>query len=145
MDVVYPNRFGYRLEPGSVCAITRLKKEDVEIEMMAGDVLLNLKKLRKMSRFSLRTPTSVAAVRGTQFWARVLPGGTVYAVKEGKVAIAVPGGKTFDLKAGEAVDISAGGEISSVRPLKEEENSALAGADEIDVKVKDLLYDEFEW
>lgn len=55
-----------------------------------GEVLAKISRLQRGESFSVKTPVSVAAVRGTVFSARYTDGRSVVAVKEGSVSVSVP-------------------------------------------------------
>lgn len=61
--------------------------ENTDIELKVGKSVINPKKLMKNDNFNVKTPTSVAAVRGTKFVVETEPGKKVkVSVVEGKVA-----------------------------------------------------------
>ena len=73
------------------------------IGLSMGDVFNNVS--RKKRTYEVETPTSVASVKGTQFWVSVSPvdSSTVYYGLEGIVSIAGENGDTSVLKEGDKV------------------------------------------
>ncbi|MDE3068363.1 MAG: FecR domain-containing protein [Verrucomicrobiota bacterium] len=75
-----------RVEGDSVLAIDKLAytdtgaetATDTELDLRAGKVFGNVKKLSAMSRFEIKTPTGVAGIRGTAFTLSVDGTVTVY-------------------------------------------------------------------
>ena len=100
-------------------------------------VNIHIEKLPEGAQFKVSTPTSIAGVRGTQFWGRVKPvegsASSTFAVRRGVVEITVKStGQTYQIEEGKALDITEG-KSSEVRDAKPEELDAIAQADEIKV------------
>lgn len=120
-----------RLRENSVLKIARFEAKkkgvDVSLRLVVGKILLKIKKVAGVDkRIRVRTPTAVAAVRGTVFVVDVAkPTGTGIKVLEGTVhAAALVGGKE---SAGR--DVEAGKEISVVEGLPETEAVAMSVQD----------------
>ena len=84
-----------RLEENSEIDISRInltpEASKVGLEMVAGSVLAKVQKLSKDDSFSVRTQSAVCGVRGTEFSVTTSEGNkTVFAVKEGSVAVLPP-------------------------------------------------------
>ena len=109
----------------------------VRLVVAEGNVVLNVKKLAPETRFSVETPVSIAAVRGTQFWGRVSGSETqspvsTFAVREGAVEIlAKSSDQRVTLQAGQAVDLAADTGSVQLRPALAQELEAMAVADQI--------------
>ncbi len=101
---------GCRVLPNSEVEVAGWKPENMSLNVISGNVILNLKKLPADSSFKVETPTAVAAVRGTQFWGRVEGSSdspvTTFAVRQGEVDITdKASSQTFKLMAGQALDL----------------------------------------
>ena len=102
---------GCRVLPGSEVEVAGWKPENMSLNVVSGNVVLNLKTLPKDSNFKVETPTAVATVRGTQFWGRVEGPSdspvTTFAVREGVVEIMdKASSQMFTLNPGQALDLS---------------------------------------
>lgn len=64
-----------------------LNKEEESLYLEQGKVLSKVKKLSKDSGFIIKTPTAIAAVRGTEFSVNYEYGESTTAVKKGKVLV----------------------------------------------------------
>ncbi len=138
LDLSVGGQAGCRMLPGTTAAIGSVTPERIKLVVAEGNVVLNVKKLAAGSEFTVDTPTSVAAVRGTQFWGRVTGGEsaspvTTFAVREGSVQIYdKASSKSVTVNAGQAVDM-AGGKAGDpvVRTALPDEMNAMAVADQI--------------
>lgn len=111
VDVSMNGLAGFRLLGSTQGKISSAAASDMKVLVNEGNVLVNAKKLGEGNAFTLETPTAVAAVRGTQFWGRVVsPEGTpvtTIAVREGSLEITPAGlSEAVFVEAGEALDIS---------------------------------------
>lgn len=79
-----------RVQPGSTLRMSTLVSgSNTEMYLERGEVLAKVSRLKKDEKFNVKTPTSVAGVRGTEFSVRVASGKKdIVAVREGKVAVA---------------------------------------------------------
>jgi len=111
LDLAMNDVAGCRLLASSECALMRMGKRNMHLNITSGNAIFNLKKLSPASTFKVETPTAVAAVRGTQFWGRVdtktaANPVTTFAVRSGAVEVlAKASGTSFTLKQGQALDI----------------------------------------
>ncbi len=59
------------IRPNTVMELTTLTanadKDDTEVSIMIGSVLLKAQKLKQRSSFNVRTPSSIVGIRGTEF------------------------------------------------------------------------------
>lgn len=136
LEIVIDGQAGCRLLPETTAAIGGTGTGKMKLLVAEGNVVMNVQKLAAGSEFVLDTPTSVAAVRGTQFWGRVTGGEasaeSTFAVKEGAVRVMSKiTGSTVDLSAGQAVDLSGAPKELKARPALPEEMAAMKVADEI--------------
>jgi hypothetical protein len=136
LDLSLNNKAGCRILPGSEVLLVSSANTDMQVQVVSGNVILNIDKL-KGSTFKVESPTAIAAVRGTQFWGRVMGPAdspvTTFAVREGAVEVfAKAQGKTYTVNAGEAIDIPKDGtSIPVVRPALAEELLAMEQASAI--------------
>ena len=92
------------------------KQKKILISFAMGEFLIGLKnKLKKNNRFSVRTPTSVLAVRGTLFWGLVKPDGSseficlhslISISRDGKSVYLNPGDKATMLSKTKGITLS---------------------------------------
>lgn len=104
-----------RVQPESTVVMRQLLNgNNTELYLEKGELLSKVTRLKKDEKFSVKTPTSVAGVRGTEFSVRVGGGQKdVVAVRDGKVAVAAKqaeseaavSAKEVIVEAGKAVDI----------------------------------------
>lgn len=125
VDISLNDLAGCRVLPSSAVNMDETAPEDMRLNVTSGNVILNLQKLPKMSKFRVETPTAVASVRGTQFWGRVDSASgdavTTFAVREGAVDVFAKGARrSFRLKPGQALDIPRSGRPSSRAALEDE-------------------------
>lgn len=143
VDIVWDNRWGYRLLGKSDCALKSLDSQHSVIEMKDGDIIFNIEALPKDGQLDLETPIAVAAVRGTQFWGNVDGRDATFAVKDGYIDITVKKSQdTFRVREGQAFDIKKGDKFTLPRPAFEVEMKALKQADEIIVMDSTLAIEQ---
>lgn len=111
VDVSMNGLAGFRLLGSTQGKISNAAPENMKVTVNEGNVLVNARKLGDSDAFTLETPTAVAAVRGTQFWGRVVsPEGvpvTTIAVREGTVEITPTGlEESILVEVGEALDLA---------------------------------------
>lgn len=136
IDVSLNGLAGIRVLGGTEARLDDTKESDMRVNVVNGNVILNLEKLPRSSRFRLETPTAVAAVRGTQFWGRVDrqtgPAVTTFAVREGAVDVyGKAARRSFRLKQGQALDLPSGEGRIKPRAALAEEMSAMEQASTI--------------
>lgn len=136
VDLVLNGQAGCRLLPDTTAAVAGMKDGNIRVLVAEGNIVLNVKKMPEGTRFLVDTPTSVAAVRGTQFWGRVAGNEgtavTTFAVKEGGIRVrSKETGAEADLNAGQAVDLGPGQTGLSPRPATAAELDAMKAADEL--------------
>ena len=119
------------------------KIDEMALTLEKGNVVLNLDKLPEKSTFKLETPTAIAAVRGTQFWGRVMPTnkegvmGTTFAVREGAVEITpLKSQQTYFVNKGQALFIPSDPTKTIERRALPEELKAMEQADAISTQSK---------
>ncbi len=77
-----------RIQPDSSVEIkTLFDQENTEIFLEKGQIISVVKKISKENSYNIKTPTALAAVRGTQYSISFYKGRSVLAVKEGKVQL----------------------------------------------------------
>lgn len=77
-----------RFEPNTDAVILSVNNiKDREISLNKGKVLSSVEKLQKSNRYSVKTPTVVASVRGTQFMTQYDGKNSVVAVGKGVVSV----------------------------------------------------------
>lgn len=74
-------------ENSNVLMGTLMNKGTHEITLTQGRVLSWVKKMAKEGSYSVKTPTAIAAVRGTKFMTEYSDGKSIIAVGEGKVKV----------------------------------------------------------
>lgn len=137
-DISLNGSAGFRLLEQSRAEIPVNDSANIRVRAELGNILVRIKEEFKnqQGRFTLETPTVVAAVRGTQFWGRVGNTGvenmTTLAVREGIVHVTLrDSGKEVDLNAGEAVDLADSSIDIVVRKAVAPELQALEQAEQI--------------
>ncbi len=111
-----------RIRPNSSCTINAKKEKNSvakNVFVEVGTIFSRITKQR--SRFRVTTPTSVASVKGTQFWTvQKFNGGTLYFGEEGVVEISNDAGVAL-MKAGETSEVSSKNSKPIVRKTKKGE------------------------
>ena len=109
------------LRSNSELAITSLKRDDAELNLALGSLLAMVRSLAGGS-FRVRTPSAVAAVRGTEFGVEVEagnPGQTHVGVfDEGKVAVSGQTGPPELLKSNQETSVRRGGQPLAAYQLR---------------------------
>jgi len=98
------------------------------LDLARGDLVVEVKKLKKKSNFEITTPLGVAGIRGTRFTINLremndAPDSIAIAVTEGAVYCkpakgGKPAGKELSLNAGEAIDYSSSFSETALADLK---------------------------
>ena len=89
---------------------------DTRIRLKRGGVITDVAPLERGSRFEIRTPSAVAAVRGTEFRLRTDDSGTQIEVTEGHVEFAHAHGSQT-IRAGEGARVSNNSAIMATKKL----------------------------
>lgn len=77
-----------RIQENTVANFRMLFSNDqAEIYLNQGEVLSKIERLQKEERYTIKTPTAVASVRGTEFSAGYADGKSYVAVSTGKVSV----------------------------------------------------------
>ena len=77
-----------RIQPDSTVEVKSLfEQENTEIFLEKGQIISVVKKFSKENNYNIKTPTALAAVRGTEYSISFYKGRSVLAVKEGKVQL----------------------------------------------------------
>jgi hypothetical protein len=149
MVVQFSDSFVVQIEESSIMRVTSSMEDNREMFVEDGQVLAKLVKTGK-NNASISTPTSVAAVRGTQFSVSYREGKSQVAVAEGKVAVKAvraedagkpavePAGETLT-EAGKTAEIvstpgKAGAPLElNVRPISDTEKKELKKIESVPV------------
>ncbi len=131
VDLTLNNVAGYRALPDSESSVLTADPHDMNLSVTKGKVVINLSKLSKDSTFQVKTPTAIAAVRGTQFSCAANPGdaGSSFAVREGSVEVMTfSTGESIVLNEGFALDIPV--DFSGALSPREAQGMELATLDQ---------------
>ena len=139
IDISINGKAGVRMMSATEAELKKLELNQTRFELKIGNMIANLEKYEKDSKFEVETPVAVVAVRGTQFWGRVqnpsAPLGTTFAVREGIVNVRVKeSDEVFILEEGEALDIPWDESAPLEREAYEEEMQTLEQAEEIEIE-----------
>ena len=138
VDISIHGNSGFRFFPGTQVAFPITAPEKTKLVLENGNLIARFKtKIEPSATFEVETPTAVLAVRGTQFWGRVVSPGekpvTSFAVREGVVKItAKASGQSVTLKKGEAVELPAN-QAPLLRKAETAELSAIAQSETIKI------------
>ena len=138
VDVLCNDRWGFRLLDQTDAGFF-LNEKGVRIDLAKGNALFRINpEAPKKETFEVSTPTSIAAVRGTEFWGFVNPMGSssagTFAVKEGGVDVYLKNLEvSLTLTPAQALDLPQGFQIPSVRSATEMEMKAMDQIDEIPI------------
>ena len=99
----------------------------VLIDLKVGDLVVDVKKLRKKSSFDISTPLGVAGIRGTSFRLIALAEATTLSVLTGRVDFVSPANESFQVEASQVI-LAPKGEDPKVSPLTDEEKQAIQEA-----------------
>ncbi len=105
-----------QLLPGSTLeAVSLFESGDGELSLLNGTVLSRIDRLGKSEAFRVKTPTAIAAVRGTVFSVSYGSGAGTVGVSRGRVDVTeTASGKAREVTQGKAVDVKAGIEVRSL-------------------------------
>jgi formylglycine-generating enzyme required for sulfatase activity len=99
----------------------------VLIDLKVGDLVVDVKKLRKKSNFNISTPLGVAGIRGTSFRLIALAEATTLSVLTGRVDFVSPANESFQVEASQVI-LAPKGEDPKVSPLTDAEKQAIQEA-----------------
>jgi len=143
LDITMSGKVGCRLLADTKGTLVHTNMQNMRLKVLEGNVLLNIDKLPSDSSFVVETPTAITAVRGTQFWGRVITQDPVsgkiistFAVREGSVRITIKeSSQVIELQAGQALDIVEGDPLPKVRPALAGELKAMEATSDIATSV----------
>jgi len=141
LDITMNGLVGFRLLEKTRGALIRTLPDDMWLSVFDGNVIFNIADMPAGATLTLETPLAVAAVRGTQFWGRVIyedeisgEAKATFAVLNGTVTIDIKHTRqTIQLEQGQAIDIAAGDKSVHVREAEAAELDAMQGATDIAV------------
>jgi len=123
VDIIVKNKGIIRIGENARVELKTLSEENIELKQDSGTVITHLKKLNANENYSVVTPTSVAAVRGTSFITKVdKDQNTTVALVHGSIEIRDKKGNSMVLdKAGE-ITIQKQMDLTKqkIRPLSKE-------------------------
>lgn len=123
VDIILKNKGIIRIGENTQIELQTLSEENIEINQNSGTVITHLKKLKENEGYSIITPTSVAAVRGTSFITNVNEQkNTNIALISGKIEIKNNQGSTLILDQPGEVTVQKEKDLTKekVRPLSKE-------------------------
>ncbi len=123
IDIIIKNRGIVRLGDNTKIQIQTLTSENIEINQDSGTIITHLKKLKQSENYTIITPTSIAAVRGTSFITKVMKdNSTNYALIEGKIEIKNDKGNSIVLDQPGELTVQKQMDLTKqkVRPLSKE-------------------------
>ncbi|MDG1139409.1 MAG: FecR family protein [Opitutales bacterium] len=96
---------------------TEPSSSQITLDIDAGSLVVQTKKLNRSSNFTINTPNGTAGIRGTEFQLGVSStGDTKLDVASSAVSFAPSGGNPVLVSQGKGIDVSGGGSISQ-RPI----------------------------
>lgn len=132
LDFVWYEKVGYRLLQSSRITIVEMEEKFLDFKVEEGDLILNVGKLSREFKLQVSTPTSVATVRGTQFWVRFLNQIASIIVKEGLVeAMLLASRQTHQLGPGKAIDVPVGAGDALPRDATPEEKEMAEQSEDV--------------
>lgn len=123
VDIILKNKGIIRIGENTQIELQTLSEENIQINQNSGTVITHLKKLKENEGYSIITPTSVAAVRGTSFITNVNEQkNTNIALINGKIEIKNNQGSTLILDQPGEVTVQKEKDLTKekVRPLSKE-------------------------
>lgn len=123
VDIILREKGILRITENTKIKMNSLTPENIEIIQDKGSVITHLKKLKESENYTIVTPTSIAAVRGTSFITKVLKDDqTNFALIEGKIEIKNKKGNSIILDQAGEIIIEKDKEISrkKILPLSKE-------------------------
>ncbi len=119
-DIILKNRGIIRIGENTKIQIQSLTEENIEIHQDSGTMITHLKKLKSNENYSIVTPTSVAAVRGTSFITMIEDNtNTKVALVEGKIEVKNKQGKSIVLEQPGEINIQKEKDLTKekIKPL----------------------------
>jgi len=111
---------------------------NVLLDLKAGDLVVDVKKLRKKSNFEITTPLGVAGIRGTSFKLLASAESTTLSVLTGRVGFVSPSKESFQVEASQGILAPKGGN-PKVSPLTKAQKQAIkATVDKARAKADDV-------
>lgn len=123
VDIILKEKGILRINENTRIEIRALSSENIEIFQNNGSVITYLKKLKETENYSVITPTSIAAVRGTSFITKVVnEKRTDIALVEGKIEIKNQKGERIILDQAAEISVEKEKELSKkkIMPLSKE-------------------------
>ncbi|MFN3603690.1 MAG: FecR domain-containing protein [Leptonema sp. (in: bacteria)] len=123
IDIILKDKGIIRINENTRIEIRSLTSDNIEIYQDRGSVISHLKKLKESENYSIITPTSIAAVRGTSFITKVISENkTNIALIEGKIEIKNQKGDTIVLDQAGEINVEKEKELSKkkILPLSKE-------------------------
>ena len=99
----------------------------VLLDLQVGDLVVDVKKLRKNSNFEISTPLGVAGIRGTSFKLLASADSTTLSVLTGRVDFVSPSEENFQVEASQGI-LAPKGDDPQIKPLAEKEKQAIKQA-----------------
>ncbi len=128
-----------KLSPNTKMRVSTIGSQS-QVYLDQGKLFSKVSKLKKGDSFSVKTKTSIAAVRGTEFLVNYAgSGGTFVTVGEGKVAVALVAGEGDKVAKEEMVDAGKTAVVEKtiiVRPVSIEEKKDIVTFSDVEV-IKD--------
>ncbi len=112
-----------RLSENTEFGLNRVDANGVELDQKSGTSMVFLKRLKQDSEFTIHTPTSVAAVRGTSFMVDVKSEKeSTFALYDGAIEVKNQRGQSVVLEGKGEVSVKAKGNLTeeAIRPLSKE-------------------------
>ena len=108
--------------------VSELKEEpsvsSLLLDLSVGQLVADVKRLKKKSNFAVSTRYGVAGIRGTQFSVTSSKSSASVSVLEGEVVVTDPAGKTFSITTDKSLDLSDSG-TSETRVCTEDERARI--------------------
>lgn len=111
------------------------------VDLKLGSLYAKVNKMQKGSDFRVNTPSVVAAVRGTEFYAEAKEdGSSEVAVSEGKVAVSSDDSEEMVIEEGNKVEVDSEGNVEEKETTEEEQK----GFSDYAADIKTLGKDEWD-
>lgn len=138
-DIVWPDRWGYRMLEKSACRLEATDDVTIRLEMIVGSVLLKVGQLGEKASFEIDTPVAKASASGARFWSLVMPSekgsATTFVVLDGQIHLKVKmTDEAIVLNQTQAIDIYPEQAHPEVRAIKEAETLYLEQTGDIAIE-----------
>ncbi len=123
VDIIIRQKGIIRITDNTKIKINFITSENIEIFQDKGSIITHLRKLKESENYSIVTPTSVAAVRGTSFITKIInENQTNFALIEGRIEIKNKKGETIILEQAGEIIVERDKELSKkkILPLSKE-------------------------